>query len=260
MTGVMDGKDPSLPQSTYRVNLDEYLKKRSNMTVKTPFECLLFSQDPAVFCTVEGVLRDFSIHTKVCLSPSKVANLLAEGFADLIVIDLEDEGSSDVMSQISQAGMQHSRTVLAVSAVDCAMPGVDLVLRKPVTLESTSQSIKSAYSRMVKNYRKHTRFAVMTPVLAAADDKRTLAMTVTNIGEGGVGMTTNEKLSVGSLLSFRMSLPGLARTISIQVRVVWSRPSGAIGCTFVDTPVEDLAILHAWLESKYRFIKPLIPG
>ena len=99
----------------------------------------------------------------------------------------------------------------------------------------------------------------MTPVLATDENNRTISVIVTNIGEGGVGLTTKEKLTIGSILSFRVPLPGLRSEIHIQARVLWTRQYGAAGCEFVRIPPGDLLVLHAWLESRYRFKKPLIP-
>jgi Tfp pilus assembly protein PilZ len=229
------------------------------MTPEMTFECLLLSQDPAVFCTMDRILQDFSIRTNVCSNSSRVASLLAEGNTDLIVIDLQREDSSEIMQQICQSRTGQKPTVLAVSAMDCAIPGVHVVLRKPVTPESGTKSLKAAYSRMLQDYRKHTRFAVMTPVLASDESNRTLSVIVTNIGEGGVGLTTKKKLAVGSILSFLVPLPGLGSEIHVQARVLWTRPYGAAGCEFGSIAPGDLQVLHAWLESRYRFKKPLIP-
>ena len=229
------------------------------MTPEMAFECLLLSQDPAVFCTMDRILQDFSIRTNVCLTPSRVANLLAEGNTDLIVIDLESQDSSELMQQICQSRIGQKPTILAVSATDCAIPGVHVILRRPVTPESGAKSLKAAYSRMLQDYRKHTRFALMTPVLASDENDRTLAVTVTNIGEGGVGLSTKEKVAIGSILSFRVPLPGLKSEIQIQARVLWTRPYGATGCAFGRIAPGDLQLLRAWLESRYRFRKPLIP-
>jgi hypothetical protein len=227
------------------------------MTPEMAFECLLVTPDPAVFSTMEGILQDFSIATKVCAYPSTAANLLAEGSTDLIVIDLEAQDSSEFLRQIART--RQKPTVLAVSRADRVVPGVHVVLRKPVTHESGVRSLKAAYSRMVRDYRKHTRFAVMTQVKATDDDQRTLPITVTNIGEGGVGVTSVETLRIGGILSFRMRLPELENEISIQARVLWTRPYGAAGCEFVHIPQFDVHLLHAWLESRYRIKKPLIP-
>lgn len=228
------------------------------MTPEMAFECLLVTPDPAVFSTMEGILQDFSIATKVCAYPSSAANLLSEGSTDLIIIDLEAEDSSELIRQVG-ARTRHKPTVLAVSQADGVVPGVHVVLRKPVTHESGVTSLKAAYSKMVCDYRKHTRFAVMTGVTAIDDDQRTLPITVTNIGDGGVGVTSVETLRIGSILSFRMRLPELANEISIHARVLWTRPYGAAGCEFVRIPQFDVHLLHAWLESRYRIKKPLIP-
>ncbi len=227
------------------------------MTPEMAFECLLVSHDPAVFCTMDRILQDFSIHTKVCHNPSRAASLLADGSTDLIVIDLEAEHSSELMHQIFES--RQKPTVLGVSAVDCVIPGVHVTLRKPVTPESGAKSLKVAYSRMLRDYRQHTRFALMTPVLATDENGRTLSVTVTNIGEGGVGLTSKEKLAIGSILSFRVPLPGFFSDIFMKACILWTREYGAVGCEFVHIPPFDLKLLHAWLDSKYRFKKPLIP-
>jgi hypothetical protein len=91
----------------------------------------------------------------------------------------------------------------------------------------------------------------MTPDVATDDDNGTLPITVTNIGEGA--------LRIGGILSFRMRLPELKNEIAIQARVLWTRPYGAAGCEFVQVAPFDLQLLNAWLESRYRIKKPLIP-
>ena len=227
------------------------------MTPEMAFECLVVTSDPAVFGTMEGILRDFAIATKVCAYPSRAANLLAEGSTDLIVIDLEAEESSEFLRQVA-AHTRRKPTVVGVSRADSAVPGVHVLLRKPVTHESGVMSLKAAYSRMLRDYRKHTRFAVMAKVTATDDEQRSLPITVTNIGAGGVGVTSIETLQVGGILSFRMRLPELENEISIQARVLWTRPYGAAGCEFVQVPPFDMHLLHAWLESRYRIKKPLI--
>lgn len=229
------------------------------MTPEMAFECLFVSHDPAVFGTMDRILQDFSIRTNVCPNPSSAANLLTEGGTDLIVIDLESEHSSELMHQICESRMRQKPTVLAVSTVDSAIPGVHVILRKPVTPESGAKSLKAAYSRMLQDYRKHTRFALMTPVLATDENNRALSVTVTNIGAGGLGLTAQEKLAIGSILSFRVPLPGLSSEIQIRARVLWNRQYAAAGCEFIRISPTDLQVLHAWLESRYRFKRPLIP-
>lgn len=230
------------------------------MTPDMAFECLFVSQDPVLFCTMDRILRDLSIHSNLCQNPARAGDYLAQGSTDLLVVDFDSDHTSKLMHQVFESRMHLKPTVLAVSAGDCVVPGVHIILQKPVTPESGTKSLKTAYLRMLRDYRRHTRFAVMTPVLATDESDRTLRVTVTNIGEGGVGLTCDEKLVVGSIVSFRVPLSGLAAEIRIEARVLWSRGEyNAVGCEFVRLPPVDVHLLHAWLESKYRFKRPLVP-
>ena len=229
------------------------------MTPEMAFQCFVVSRDLALLCTMEPILRDFSICTDVCRDPSKVVNLLEQVRTDLLVIDLEAESSTELLRQVNETHMRQKPTILAVSRMDRVVRGVHVVLRKPVTPESGLTSLKVAYSRMLEDFRTHTRFALMTSVLATDENNRTFSLIVTNVGEGGVGLATKENVAIGSILSFLLPLPGLKSEIYIQARVLWRREHGASGCEFVLTSPFDAQLLRAWLESRYRIKKPLIP-
>jgi hypothetical protein len=229
------------------------------MTPDMAFQCVLVSRDPAVCCTVDRILRDFSVSTSVCLSASKALNLLAEGGTDLFVIDWEGEPSSQLLHEIWKL-RQRKPTVVAVSAEDGPPRGVHVVLRKPVTRELGVKSLKAAYSRMLLDHRHHARHAVMIPVQATDDRGRTFAVTITDIGDGGVGLSGAERLAVSQELSFRMLLRGAKKEIYVQARVLWVRDYGRAGCDFVRIPPVDRNVLHDWLTGKLLQIKkPLIP-
>jgi PilZ domain len=228
------------------------------MTPEMAFECLLVTADPAVLSPMADILQDFSIATKRCVHPIQASPMLQDGSTDLIVIDLEADKSSEFLQQLGRDTPRQKPTVLAVAASDCLVPGVHVILRKPVTAESGMASLKAAYTRMVRDYRKYTRFAVMSQVVATDDEKRAIRVTVTNIGAGGIGLTTNETLEIGRVLYFRLRLPELKNEILIQARVLWTRPYGSAGCEFVHMPSFDFKLLQAWLDSRYRVKKPLI--
>jgi hypothetical protein len=228
------------------------------MTPEMAFECLLVSDDAAVLGTIDPILHDLSISTSVCRNPLLTGNWRGEASTDLFVIDLEAVGSAEFLQHLQDLQNRRPPTLLAVSGTDCSLPGVHLILRKPVTPESGSRSLRVAYSKMMQDFRKQTRFALMTPVIATDEGNRTYCITICNIGAGGVGITTKEQISVGRILSFLIRLPDLETSISVRARVVWTRESGIGGCEFVHMPPFDLQLLHTWLESRYRIKKPLI--
>jgi hypothetical protein len=227
------------------------------MTPDMAFECLLVSSNPGVFGTIDRILRELSIRTSVCLSSSRAFNLLTKGSTDLIVIDWEGEASSELLQEIWKSGMQKP-TVIAISAVDCRIPGAHIVLQKPVTAESGAKSLRIAYSRMLQDYRVHARYALMTSLMAVDETNRTVPLCITDIGDGGLGINTKVALTIGDVLSFRLLLPGANREIYIQARVLWTRDYGAVGCGFLRIPPVEVQILQDWLKSKSQIKKPLI--
>jgi len=224
------------------------------MTSDMAFECLLVSRDPGVVCTMNKLLGSLSISTNICLSVSRAIDQLSEGSADLIVVDWQDD-SADLLHEIRRSGW-HKPTVVAVS--DHPVLGVHVVVRKPVTEASVATSLKAAYSRMLRDYRCHTRYALMSSVQATDKNNQSVDVTITDIGDGGVGLSSREEFAIGDVLSFRLLLPGTERAIYIEARVQWARNYGALGCEYVRIPPVDLNILHDWLKRKTQIKKPLI--
>jgi len=229
------------------------------MTPEMSFDCLLVSDDPAVVCTIDPILQELSICRSTCQDPGKAAGILGQVSTDLVIVDLDKDNSMDLVNRICALQNQQKPTMVAVSAKDQAIPGVHILLRKPITHESGLNSLRRAYSRMLQDFRKHTRFALMMSVAAIDENEQTIPIIVTNIGQGGLGFTTKERVKNGAVLSMQIPLPGLGREIHIRARVVWTRDYGASGCAFVHLSSFDSQLLNAWLESKYRIKKPLIP-
>jgi hypothetical protein len=223
------------------------------------FECLLVSRNADIVSIMNRTLGELSISTNICLTPSRAFNLMAEGSTDLVVIDWEDEkASAELLQNIRNSGRWQKPTIVTISAVDHPIRGAHLAVWKPLTAESAAKSLKVAYLRMLQDHRRHARYTLMTSLMATAEDDRTVRMTITDIGYGGVGLSTKEDLAIGDVLSFPVQLPSAKRVIAIQARVLWTREYGVAGCEFVRIPPVDLEILHDWLESKNQIKKPLI--
>jgi hypothetical protein len=228
------------------------------MTPDLAFEGLLVSGNPEVVCSMSRALRDLSISTNLCLSSSKAVDMVQEGSPDLVVIDWEGDASSELLQKIWQSPMRQKPTIIALSQLDQPIRGAHATLRKPVTAESATKSMKDAYSRMLMDHRRNARYAVMLPVRATDESDRSIEVTVTDIGDGGIGLSTDQKVVVGETLALRLSLPGAKKEISIHARVLWTR-HGAAGCEFVRIPPIDLRILHDWVKARFHVKKPLIP-
>jgi len=98
----------------------------------------------------------------------------------------------------------------------------------------------------------------MSCVQATNENNQSVDVTITDIGDGGVGLSSRETFAVGDVLRFRVMLPGAARQIYIEARVQWTRNYGAAGCEYLRIPPVDLNILHDWLKSKIQIKKPVV--
>jgi hypothetical protein len=228
------------------------------MTADMAFECLFVSRDPEVFGTISRILRELAISTNLCLRSSEAFTQLAGGTTDLVVIDWEGESSSNLLHDIWKSTVSKKPTIVAISTLGAPIPGAHIVLKKPLTAESGTKSLKAAYSRMLLDHRRHARYPLMISVEAADASNRTVPVRITDIGEGGLGLVAKVGLIVGDVLSFRLSLPGSIRGIYIQVRVLWTRDYGRVGCEFLRIPPVDLDILQSWITGKCQIKKPVV--
>lgn len=227
------------------------------MTSEMAFECMLVSRDPNVVCIMNRLLENLSISTNICWSSSKAFDQLADSSTDLIIVDWEDD-SADLLHKLQKSGLWHKPTVVAVSSPDCPVLGAHILLRKPVTEVSGAISLKAAYSKMLCDYRRHARYALMSSVQVTDENNRSVNVTITDIGDGGVGISSKEEFSIGDVLCFRLLLPGAERPIYLEARVQWARNYGAAGCEYLRIPPVDLNILHDWLKSRAQIKKPVV--
>lgn len=227
------------------------------MTSELAFQCLFISSDPDLFRTVARILHELSISIEICLRPSKAAAILENGQTDLVVIDWDGEESSDLLRHIWKV-KKKKPTLVAIASDDYPLPAAHIVIKKPLTADSSAKSFKTVYQRLLIDYRRQVRHALMIPVLASTEEGRQISLTVTDIGDGGVGLSSRQELSVGENLSFRLLLPGAPREVLIHVRVLWAREYARFGCEFLRIPPVDLMILHDWLKAKGQVKKPRI--
>lgn len=229
------------------------------MTLDMAFECLLVSRDPAILCPLNNVLDRLSISTRVCLTPSRAVDELMGGSTDLVVIDWQKDGSAEeLINHIQKFDFVRKKTIVLVSSDGAPVRGAHMILKKPLTPQSSEQGLKMVYHRMLKDYRRSTRHAVMTSVLATNSKNQLVPVTVTNIGDGGLGISSKEALTIGEVLSLHLALPGARRAIYVEARILWTRNYGVCGLEFVRIPPVDLDILHDWLNAKCQVKKPLL--
>jgi hypothetical protein len=227
------------------------------MTTDMAFECLLVSQDSGVVGIMNRLLADLSISTNVCPTSARAFDHLHGGDTDLVIVDWQKD-SPELLQHINRSGQSPKPTVMVVSDMSSPVPGMYSPLYKPLTVESGAQSLTRTYSKLLYDYRQHTRCALTSSLIAKTQYGRSVPIIVANICAEGVGLSAEEFLSRGDLLSFSIPLPGTELPIAIEARVLWMSEYGAAGCEIASIAQADRLRLRDWLEQKCQVKKPLV--
>ncbi len=231
------------------------------MTPEMVFECLVVSDDRQVVSLMDRDLERLSIDIEHCANPTEGLGLLARRDIDLVVCD--SRGAPDEMKLLNgvlNTDRKRKPTVLTIVdgpflTISAKHAGAHVIIQKPLTQESSARGLKTAYSRMVREERRNARHAIMRFVVAKNECGELLPVTVTDICERGVGLLSKQKLNVGELLSFDLTLPNAATSINAQVQVLWVRHNLA-GADFERMSEAERQFLYRWLASRVRRDRP----
>ncbi len=226
------------------------------MTPEMVFECLVVSDDIQVLSLMKCALDRLSIDVERCANPVKGLELLAKRDVDLVVCDCKGApGEIELVNGVLTSDRKRKPTVITVVdspflALGAKSAGAHVIIRKPLTRESSAQGLKTAYSRMVREERRAARYAIMRRVLAKNQRGELVPITITDISEHGIGLFSKKKIDVGELLSFELALSN-AMSITVQARLLWTRHSLG-GADFECMSDADRRFLHGWLASRVR--------
>jgi hypothetical protein len=226
------------------------------VTPDMSLECLLVSRDAGVISVLKACLDNLSISTNICSNSSTAFDQFTRGNPELVIVDWKED-SPEFLSRIRKAQGWREPTILVISPNDSLVSDADVLVCHPVTSESGAKALKAAYMRMLYRRRRHTRYPLISTVRATDENDHSVDVTITNIGDGGLGLNARQEFIVGNRLSLRLLLPGTDKPVQIQVRVQWTRTYGALGCEFLHIPTADLHILHDWLSEKDTVKKPV---
>jgi len=234
------------------------------MTSDLAFECLLVSQNIDLLRTMNRLLELLSIQTRVCMTAWRALELLPTSNADLIVLDWDQDADSgsELLRTIWNSTNQRKPTIMAVSAEKKPIIGAHAIIPKPVTPESAAKLLGMAYSKMLFDHRQHARYSLSVSVIATDHAKHERPVTITDIGQCGVGLRTRGELRIGDILSFDLQLPDARKAIHLQARVIWSRQDRdahtfTSGCDLVRMPPVDAVVLDEWCRAKFKVKSPV---
>jgi len=222
------------------------------------FEALLVSQDLQILQKTLETLEDLSIDVDICMSAPRAFDLLTTRIVDLVVLDCtEGNGAAEVVKIISKSEGCLKTTIAALVDGPCSgkqitEAGAHVLIQKPLSDNFKSDFRNLVYSRMVREWRQHPRYAVRWLVAARDQNDRPVPVTMEDISRAGVGLSFVGKLLVDDILTFRLLLPGTNHIVRFDARVLWRLRDNRAGAEFVNISTVDADVLANWLQSRHR--------
>ena len=227
------------------------------MTPDMKFEALLVSQNLQILQRTLETMEDLSIDVDICGSPSRAVDLLTKRSVDLVILDYDEgNGTAEIAKTLSKSGACLKTTIAALvdgsfSGEQITEAGAHVLIQKPLSDNFKSDFRNLVYSRMVREWRRHPRYAIRWLVAAKDSKDRPVQVTMEDLSRAGVGLSFVGKLFVDDVLSFRLLLPGTNQIIRFDARVLWNLRDNRAGAVFENISTVDADALDAWLQSRY---------
>jgi c-di-GMP-binding flagellar brake protein YcgR len=187
-------------------------------------------------------------------SISRGMGLLDEKRFDAIVLDYRaDQSSEEFLARMRQSNK--NRDSLLIALVDegfNARPvfglGANFVLYRPLTAERTRLSLNAARSLMRRDRRRNPRRRVSSTANVSYPGAPELNATMVDLSDGGVMITTRNRLPKSGKVYFEFALPGQQKLVRLSGEVAWQDASGCSGIRFLDVPQASRRLIQAWLQ------------
>jgi hypothetical protein len=234
--------------------------------MQSPFTALLLSREALTVETMDNTFDAFGIDADLCLSAPTAQRLLTEREFDLLVLDFDTKGATNVLDFQGNGAHTLPSAVIAImhelSAVKTNPKRVCFEVQKPFTADLMAKTLKAAYSHILKEKRATLRHAVAVEASAKFTDKgerRVLSGVITDISETGMCIKTADPLPVQTTVRIAFKLPETRNRVHPTCNVTWSDAEGNASICFQSIPALEQRDLQRWLDARCPWDPELIP-
>ena len=211
----------------------------------------VLASDAQVLCTLNEVMDHLAIPTAVHTESESMQRALALNRFDSIVLDMDNPDAGKVLRLIRESDHNSRALILAITsdaanAREAFESGANFVLHKPLSPMQTSSCIRTGYSTLFRNRRRHARVAANIAASIAFGSRR-INGTILDVSKGGLALRCEAKVDIGQVVSVAFKLPGDKETVNATGAVVWADVKRIAGLRFTFVPEADLRRIERWL-------------
>lgn len=200
-------------------------------------QALLCSPDPQVVTAIQRILNSSGIELEVCTQPETGMSRLQQQKYDAVFVDCDDMPLGAELLQALRATPSNRQAIafaLLNGATDTRQAyslGANFTLEKPLTVESTTRTLRAAAGLIARERRRYFRQDVCVNVQLWVRNVEHSAL-MTNLSESGM-LLSQAELKAGTKLRFQFTLPWSEIVVSGSGVVTWA----VGGCAGVRTSV-----------------------
>ncbi len=218
-----------------------------------PAEFLVVCKDRPVFKAVASAIRLVNGRLNCAPSASSALEYLRRRKIDGIVIDMNLQGSLDLIRRIRTGTSNRSSVVFACMGMlpetqHAFTAGANFVIHRPLISEKMAHMFTVARGMMTSDKRRYYRHQLMVPVemnINGSDSECTMS----NLSEGGMAIWSLNYHPPGTVLKFAFALP-FGAEIHGQGEIAWTSPDGLAGVKFRILSDEIYTRLSDWIAQR----------
>lgn len=215
---------------------------------------LVLCSDEKIVRVLRRVLGDLEIAVELCSSADTALRKLTRLRFEAIIVDITDDGASDVLRSARSAPCNKQAVALAIVEPVIGLKavfdlGAHFVLYKPVSSERAKSSFRAARALMKSERRRNTRVPVEIPVVMRSPEVGGNMKVITvDLSEGGMAVKIPNRRRPTGQWQIAFTLPGTAASLELPAQFAWEGTSAQAGLRFQQISPEATRQLREWLK------------
>lgn len=215
---------------------------------------LVLCADEKIVRVLRRVLGDLEIGVELCSDSDSALRKLTRERYEAIIVDVTDEGASDVLRSARTAPCNKQAVAVAIVEPIIGLKavfgiGAHFVLYKPVSIERAKSSFRAARALMKSERRRNARVAVQVPVvLRNTGVGNNMRVTTIDLSEGGMAVSVPRGRRPNGKWQIVFTLPGTETALELPAEFAWEGTSEQAGLRFQQIAPEATLQLREWLK------------
>jgi c-di-GMP-binding flagellar brake protein YcgR len=215
---------------------------------------LVLCADEKIVRVLRRVLGDLEIGVELCSDADSALRKLTRERYEAIIVDITDEGASDVLRSARTAPCNKQAVAVAIVEPIIGLKavfgiGAHFVLYKPVSIERAKSSFRAARALMKSERRRNARVAVQIPVvLRNTGVGNNMRVTTIDLSEGGMAVSVPRGRRPNGRWQIVFTLPGTEAALELPAEFAWEGTAEQAGLRFQQISPEAAHQLREWLK------------